>query len=233
MKKTIMSFCITLCTIAAANALSWWEQPTICRISPTDCYVGMDAGIDRELWDTSGNCWGMKMICPDATVAGGRNPVPMERAAIAGGHGIKPDFDTNVLNGDCYGARKTTANGSMASVGGKFVRVWCPGILGAPDEVLPNGEIIINGRQPTCAKLAADGYAAVQNDVCWGKHYDVSKYYIDCGNADADIPARLIVLNGADYTTGTTNAPTDRTAADKLFDEMYSVSSTQHGKYFK
>lgn len=222
---------ITVCSVGAANALPWWELP-VCRKSPNDCYISMGVGFDRDVWDASGNCWGQKLICPDATVTPHTAPVPMQRADIQKSSVIKSDFDTTVLNGDCYGARKTTANGSMASVNGNFVKVWCPGVLNNPDESVANGEIIISGPQPTCTGLAADGYIAVQNGKCWGKYYDLAKYYIECGDKNKIEPTRMVVLNGADYDTGSTNAPIKRDDANKLFDTMYENSSVKHKEYF-
>ena len=67
----------------AATTTPWWQQPTICRMNPTDCYVGMGAGYDNGMWDAGGNCWGMKLICPEATVATNAAPVP---TAVAGNY---------------------------------------------------------------------------------------------------------------------------------------------------
>ncbi len=214
-----------------ASSTPWWQQPTICRISTTNCYVGMGTGFDAGMWDASANCRGMKLICPTALVKGGDEPVPMGKSAISKGTEIKKDFDTGVLAGGCFGARKTSANGTLASVNGKYVNVWCRGILDDPDETVATGEIS-TGAQPTCATLAERGYVAVVNNRCYGKYYNPNEYYIECGS-DL-LPTRLIVLNGADYQAGpSANTPATMDAAKTKFDSMYKVSREQHEKYFK
>ncbi len=215
----------------AATTTPWWQQPTICRMNPTDCYVGMGAGYDNGMWDAGGNCWGMKLICPEATVATNAAPVPMGRTEIAAGTGIKRDFDTDILNGDCFGVRKTTANGSMASVDGNFVNVWCNGVLDNVDETLPTGEITF-GTQPTCRDLAPNGWVGVLAHQCYGKFYDPAQYFIEC-DGNSLLPKRLIVLNGADAMDTSGDYPTDTNAAKELFDKMRSVSDAQRAKYFK
>ncbi len=218
--------------VAAHCATPWWQQPTICRLNPANCYVGMGAGYDSGMWDAESGCWGMKLICPDATTAADSEPVAMGRTEIASGVGINRDYDTGVLNGDCFGMRKTTANGSMASVDGKFVNVWCTGVLSNPDETVASGEITL-GAQPTCAELARDGYAGVLNGRCYGKFYNLSEYYIECGAASDTAPSRLIVLNGADYENAAPGAPTTAADAKTKFDQMESVSKTHREKYFE
>lgn len=229
MKKIfILSFLSAICTDAFA-ATQWWLQPTVCRLDPTKCYTSMGAGYDTEYWDATSGCWGMKLICGDALISPRDEPTPVGRADISGGTMVKSDFDPNVLNGDCFGVRKTTSGGTMVLVNGKYVNVWCNGILDHVDENLPNGEITY-GTQPTCDTLARDGYVAVVNNRCFGKYFDTEKYFIECG---ADItPSRLIILNGAD-ANGTSTAPVDQAAADRIFDTMYQRSQEQHKKYFK
>ena len=80
--------------------------------------------------------------------------------------------------------------------------------------------------------LALDGYVAIQVGKCYGKYYDPYKYYIQCGTGDL-LPERIIVLNGADYTMPSGDAPVDIDAANDIFDKMESVSQTQRSKYFK
>ncbi len=214
----------------AASSTPWWQRPTICRISTTNCYVSMGTGYDAQLWDASASCRGMKLICPGALTAGGDEPVPMGKTALARGTGIKADFDVTVLADGCFGARKTAANGTQASVNGRYVNVWCRGILDNPDEIVATGEITL-GAQPTCANLAENGYAAVVNGRCYGKYYNPNEYYIECGTELQ--PNRLIVLNGADYTAGTSaNTPATMDAANERFKSMYNVSKQQHEKYF-
>lgn len=239
MKKAIFKYstasilCAMFCGISHAATTPWWLQPTVCRLDPTGCYPTMGAGFDSEMWDATSNCWGLKLICPDALLDGSRTAQPMGRAEIArdGGKKISTDFNTDLLgpDGDCFGRRKTSENGTVASVGGTLVKVWCPGILNNPDETLTNGEITY-GTQPTCSQLAENGYVGVENGRCYGKYFDSAQYYIECGNTLE--PARLIVLNGADYTASMNGAPADATAAEQLFDTMYSVSQAQHAKYF-
>ena len=97
-------------------------------------------------------------------------------------------------------------------------------------KTLPNGEITY-GTQPTCKSLAEYGYVGIENGRCYGKYFDNAKYFIECGTAL--MPTRLIVLNGANYTAPMNGAPIDMDAAERLFDKMYSISQTQHAKYFQ
>ena len=232
MKKTLAFsiYCLIFSPAAFAATLPWWEQPTVCKLDPTDCYASMGAGYDSELWDQSTGCWGMKMICPEALTNGEYVPVAMGREDISKGTNINKDFDTNVLNGDCFGVRKTKENGTMASVNGEYVRVWCNGILNNPDDFLENGEITYSA-QPTCTELAENGYVAAENGKCYGKYYDLAKYYIEC-NGSSVTPSRIIILNGADYMSGSGNVPSDASAASKIFDAMESVSKSQRAIYF-
>lgn len=215
----------------AAGTVQWWTQAEICRPNPTKCYIGMGAGYDAEMWDTDGNCWGMKLICPDALTAIEDEPVPMARADIEARRGIKSDFDVTTLNGDCFGVRQASADGAQVTVDGKMVNVWCNGVLDQVDEVVANGEITL-GAQPLCRDLAPNGYVAILNQRCYGKFYDPAKYFIECNN-DSVLPSRIIVLNGADYTTGEDGqmAP-DSNATNQLFDKMFKVSEEHRGKYY-
>lgn len=230
MKKLI--FILSFMVIGGADAATpWWERPTICRLDPTNCYSAMGNGFDSGMWDATANCWGLKLICPQAMRTAHNDPVPVGRGDIASGKNINPDFDVSELNGDCFGVRKTTANGTRASVNGTYVNVWCNGILDNPDEYVASGEITF-GAQPTCARLARDGYVAVVNNRCYGKHFSDAEYFIECDGTDT-LPSRLIVLNGADYNTGGANVPVDKRAADAIFDQMYQTSQIQYKKYFQ
>jgi hypothetical protein len=75
------------------------------------------------------------------------------------------------------------------------------------------------------------GYVAVENNNCFGKYFDLSKYYIDCGTSL--LPNRLILLNGADYNAPSNNAPTTMDAAKQKFNQMYDISKEQKEKYYK
>ena len=216
-------------------ATPWWQQPTICRPNPTSCYASMGMGFDTEMWDATGNCRGLKLVCPNATTANDTDPVAMGKLTIAAGTGINPDFDTNVLANDCFGARKTTANGSMASVNGSFVKVWCNGVLPSPDETLSSGEIKF-GTQPKCTDLSSDGWVAVLNSTCYGKYFDQSDYYIEC-EGNTETPKRIVQLNGATGITGTGSAPTTYptsvAAARDIFDAMQATSAAQRAEHFQ
>ncbi|MBR6685247.1 MAG: hypothetical protein IKL37_03185 [Alphaproteobacteria bacterium] len=233
MKKFILFFGTFLISFNCAHgATPWWEQPTVCRLNPSDCYRGMGAGFEPEMWDDDAKCWGMKIICADAMKPSTDKNTPMGRKDIASGKNIVSDFDVNLLSAtnECFGRRKTAENGTIASVNGTYVNVWCPGILDNPDEVLDNGEITY-GTQPTCKQLAEYGYVAVENGRCYGKYFDTSKYFLDCGTKLT--PDYIIVLNGADYQNPSATAPTTQSAADTKFDTMYTVSKSQKSKYFK
>ena len=72
------------------DAVDWWRQETVCRLDTTTCYPSMGTGYDREMWDASSQCWGMKLICPDALVNNDDYiPVPMGKTDIARGDKIK------------------------------------------------------------------------------------------------------------------------------------------------
>ncbi|MBN1324629.1 MAG: hypothetical protein JW974_00170 [Alphaproteobacteria bacterium] len=219
-----------------SSSVPWWLQPTVCRPSPTNCYSKMGAGFDTNVWDTTSNCWGMKIICPEATVVeDDTDTVTMSKTELASGNGIDSNFDINVLNGDCFGTRKTTSNGSLTSVDGNFVQVWCNGVLDNPTETLPTGEVK-TGTQPTCKELAQNGWVGVLNQRCYGKYFDLSKYYIEC-EGDNLLPTRIIVLNGSDKKTSTGTAPvvdypTDTSSATTLFDKMQSVSTAKKAEHF-
>lgn len=230
-KLAISVLCLGFATTAFAANIPWWERPTVCKLDPTKCYNVMGTGYDSELWDSDFGCWGMKIICPEALTTGEDYPTPMGRNEISKGTNLNKDFDLSILNGDCFGARKTKNNGAMASVDGKYVRVWCNGILDNPDEYLENGEITF-GTEPTCADLADYGYVATENGKCYGKFYDPAKYYIEC-NSNEITPSRIIVLNGADYSYSGGNNITDSSSAAKLFDSMEKTSASQREIYFK
>ena len=232
MKKIILFSAISLIFVGTANAAtSWWLRPTVCRLNPTNCYSAMGAGFDAGMWDATSNCWGLKMICPEALKTNPHEPVAMGKADIKKGTNINSDYDLNKLStsGNCFGERKSSNNGSVILVDGEYVKVYCPGILANPDERTENGEYMTD-KQPTCRTLADMGYVATENGKCYGKYYDISDYYIDCGT-DL-IPTRIIVLNGADYTAPDLGAPATQTAANRIFDTMHSVSKSQKKKYF-
>lgn len=221
---------------SAFSAVPWWEQPTVCKLDPTDCYSTMGAGYDGEAWDSETGCWGMKYICPEALkTPGSYQPVLMGRQEIANGGKINIDYDTNILNGDCFGVRKTTDNGAMASVNGEYVRVWCNGVLDNPDpdNYLPNGELPENGREPTCSELARNGFMATQAGKCFGKYYDPMKYTIECGDPNSIFATNILELNGADPSYTYANAPTTADDADDIFDRMQEKSASQRKIYFQ
>lgn len=214
MKKIFLLSLLFVMTNAVA-ATPWWEQPTVCRINPANCYTSMGAGYEREMWDADANCWGVKIICGDA-LTNTNSPTPVGKTTISRGTNINADYDLTILDGDCFGVRKTSADGTMVSVNGSLVRVWCNGVLSNADETVETGEITY-GTQPGCAQLAANGYVAVQNGKCFGKYYDTSRYFITC---DGETPT-LIVLNGANYETGDNSYPRTQADADVIFNRMY------------
>ncbi len=231
MTYKLILFLLSLIGTSSAHAdIPWWLRPTVCRISPTDCYAAMGAGFDTEMWDATSSCWGMKYICADA-LTNSDTAMLMGRAEIARGTGIDSDFDTSLLglDGDCFGRRKTEQNGAIAIIDGKPIKVWCNGILDNADEELSNGEISLT-TQPTCKSLSDNGYVGVINDDCYGKYFAPEKYYIDCAS-DLE-PARIIVLNNADYDADGTSAPQTQADADAAFEKLYTASQTQHKKYF-
>ena len=224
MKKIFLnSLFFAMMTGTLFAATPWWEQPTVCRLNPANCYPNMTTGYDSGMWDANAHCRGLKLICGEALI-NSNEITPVGKTEIAGGRVISSDYDVDVLNGDCFGVRKTSSDGSMVSVNGRFVQVWCNGILDNVDEIIETGEITY-GTQPTCQTLATDGYVATQNGKCYGKHYDESRYYIEC---NGETPT-LIVLNGADYDeTGTNSYPKTQSEADTLFNTMYANVHANH-----
>lgn len=244
MKKILLISTISLMTSSMAGAATpWWEQPTICKINPTQCYSNMTMGYfietgNTETWDATGNCWGLKVICPNALTNGATEATPMTRAEIAQRKNISSDFDIDTLSkfDACFGVRKSNSDGSRVSVNGEYVNVWCNNVLsgsGQNIEDTENGQVIISGTQPTCKSLANDGYIAVVDDrnSCYGKYYDTSEYFMNC--TTNLLPDRLIVLNGADYTESANAVTMTPELADQTFEEMYAVSQSQRKKYIK
>jgi len=237
--KKIFALCALLFALCAAGgaraATSWWLQPTICKPNPATCYASMGIGFESGMWDATGNCWGLKIVCGEALTPVKTSPVEMGKTTIAAGTGINADFDTSMLNGDCFGARKTQANGSMASVNGTFVKVWCNGILDNPSETLATGEIQF-GTQPNCKDLAKNGFIAVLNQKCYGKYFAEGDYYIECAGTN-ELPTRIVRLNGASQVVGTTagsyNYPQDLASAKTIFDTMQSVSAAKRAENFE
>ena len=233
MTKAFLFSVISFLLFNGANAATpWWERDTICQLSPSRCYNNMGVGYfyDTEKpasWDITSNCWGKKYICVEALKnSSATEPVPMGRAEIADTSRVSSDFDTNELNGDCFGVRKTSSGGATASVSGNFVKVWCSGILDNPTETLENGEIT-SGAQTTCAALAANGYVGIQNGKCYGKYYKQSEYFIQCSG---ETPT-LIILNGADPDGATDNIRT-KSDADARFNTMYQNAHAQYQIHF-
>ena len=228
MKKN-MTFTILsiVCLTATADAADWWNQPTVCKYNPNKCYTTMGTGFDSEIWDTSANCRGMKYICPNALKTPSQKPELVGIKNIE--NMINSDFAPDLLgeSGDCFGKRKS--KGTQVMVNGKFVNLYCHGVLDdVADETLTNGEIVY-GDQPTCETLKANGYIAVENGKCVGKYLDESKYHIQCGKGLQ--PERIVLLNGAEITKNTGNITTQKDA-DKIFNTMYSASKDQKKQAF-
>lgn len=222
-------------TLTCAADIPFWQRPTVCKLDTTTCYSSIyGTGYESGMWDTTAKCWGLKLICPEALTIDERYPVPMEKNDIAKGKNISSDFDTSILNNDCFGARRTDSNGTKAYLDGKLVNVWCVGVLPqTPDDEVANGEIISADKQPSCKELATYGYAAVLDKNCYGKYYDVSKYLIECNDNGDLLPKRIIILNGAMDYPSRGDYPIDKQEATSLFNKMYEVSQAQHEKYFE
>ncbi|MBO4625650.1 MAG: hypothetical protein J5679_00025 [Alphaproteobacteria bacterium] len=240
MKKTFLFSIVSFLLFGGANAFTpWWDQDTICRINPSKCYPDMTGNgyfynkYDSLSWDDTSKCWGKKYICPQAlkdTTATER--VAMDRTDISDSSLINTtDFDTTILNEDCFGVRKSRNGGAEVSVGGTFKKVWCDGVLGelginsADITALENGEIVT--QDITCGALAAKGYIGKTptENKCYGKYYDEMEYRIEC---DASEPT-LFVLNGADpdsvSSDPTKQPPQTESDAEALFTKMIQNAS--------
>ena len=220
--KKVFLFSLLFITTNAFAATPWWQQPTVCRLNPANCYTTMGTGYDSGMWDANANCWGMKLICGDA-LTNTNNDTLVGRTEIAHGTNINSDYDVNVLNGGCFGVRRTSTDGTRVSVDGRMVRVWCNDVLELVNkpvvETIESGQVTYDNTQPSCGDLAAENYVAVANGKCFGKYYDSGRYYVQC---NGEIPT-LIVLNGASssYETGNTSYPITQADADALFNQMY------------
>ncbi len=224
------------CIAAHAIDIPWLNKPTICRIDTTQCYISMGMGYDSERWDAESKCRGVKYICPAALLATGNAPKLMGRADIKRGTGLRPEFDTEILDGDCFGARRTKNNGTMASVSGMgYVNVYCNDVPIDADEYLSNGKIITSGAQPTCGELAEYGYVGILDAAngCYGKYYDMGAYTIECGAASDILPQRIVILNGAQMGGASSDAPADINAAKQIFDEMYETSRLKYEAFLQ
>lgn len=225
MKKAFLLSLLFITTNAVA-VTPWWQQPTICRLNPANCYTSMGVGYDSEMWDANANCWGMKLICGDA-LTNTNNPTFVGKTEIAARTNINEDFDLNTLNGDCFGVRKTTSDGSKASVDGQMVRVWCNGVLESNDieETIEHGDVAKTDHEPDCQALANNGYVDIQNGKCYGKKYDQSRYYIQCKN---DKPILIILNDATNYEDDLSvndkqwGYPTKQEDANAAFTRMYN-----------
>ena len=227
--KTFL-FMIFTCMIFTSNALAyWWQPPTVCKMDTTKCYTVMGAGFDTEMWDATSKCRGMKYICPAALVSGGKEPILMGKRDLTNKHLIKSDYDINLYSAydDCFGMRRLSDDGTQVYYNGKYINIWCDGVLSKADEILENGEVTY-GAQPTCTDLAKNNYVGIVNGTCFGKYYDTKKYSIECGTEL--LPRRLIVMNNAYWGSYPDNIPVTQNDADKFFEVMYDVSLSQQSK---
>ncbi|MFQ6729807.1 MAG: hypothetical protein ACLRFK_02005 [Alphaproteobacteria bacterium] len=218
-----------MCLTESANAANWWDRETVCKINTTKCYSTqpVGAGFDADIWDAAMGCRGMKYICPEAFKQKTDKPELVSIKDIESK--TNTDYNLDILgeSGDCFGKRKT--DGTQIMVNGKYINLYCHGVLANADETLADGELTY-GKQPTCETLKSDGFIAVANGNCIGKYIDESKYYIDCGKNL--LPERLVLLNGAEITTANSNTVTNKNDANELFDKMYKASKKQKNKYF-
>ncbi len=228
----------TMSSTSMAATTPWWMRPTICKLNPSQCYKTTGDGFDDE-FDENSQCWGRKLICPDALKNSTGDVTPMGRAEIARGDAFNPGYDINKLNRDenCFGVRRTIAAGSMvAAPNGQYVNVWChdiSGLLSGDYETVENGVVTFD-TQPTCTELAENGIIGIKKGKCYGVKYDLNKYSIECGKTGL-LPRRLIVLNGADFFAqpGDTETLTDESAQiNTLFDKMESAARERQSKYF-
>lgn len=207
-------------------ALNWWDQPTVCRANPSKCYNTMGAGYNADEWDSDADCRGKKIICGTALKPASNDNWAFSKKDIRDMNGINSDFNINILNGDCFGSRKTISNGLQAIYNNEPIDVYCAGVLeNIYDydyiERVETGSILARTNQPKCSELAEYGYARAKNGNCYGKKYPTTKYYIDCASAN---DTRLIVLNGANYTEPMGNNPRTLDAAEELFKQMIATA---------
>ena len=232
MKKAFIISVLSLIGINSATAfdIAWWEQETVCRIDNTKCYVNMGAGFDADQWDSDSNCRGMKYICPNAFIKDAPSaPELISRDKIS--EIASSDFDTNILSktDNCFGVRKSNKTGNQVMFNGNYTYVWCPGALDNPIEETENGGIANENEPVTCESLKSNGYIGVENGKCYGKPYDDSKYYVDCGKDETHTPDKLVILNGTEFSE---NSKTNK-SQQEIMKTMYRNSKEQKAKYFK
>lgn len=227
--NTILSGIFTSCVFIPLAYAYWWIPPTVCKMDTTKCYTVMGNGYDEEMWDATSKCRGMKYICPSALVSGAKEPVLLGKRDITNKNLVKSDYDTSLysIQDNCFGMRRLSSDGTQVYYNGKYLNIWCNGILSKVDEVMDNGEVTYT-EQPTCASLAKDNYAAILNGTCFGKYYDTIKYALECGSGL--IPTRIISINNADWGAYPDYIPTTQNEADKVFEIMYENSLVQREK---
>lgn len=234
MKKLLILLSICAVTSVHAANTEWWAQDTICRPITNKCYTIMGAGYNSGLWDASYNCWGMKYVCANATKSPEKSLV--EIGKISDLAAKYTDFDFSQLNTTdrCFGVRKTQNNGTQAMVNGKYVNVYCKGVLDTDTETITNGEVSLTFPQPTCRELADNGWLNVlNNSKCYGKRYPMPDYFIECDEAQT-ANTRIIVLNGnTNYLinasgASTGNYPTTATKATAVFNDLATTAKKNH-----
>lgn len=234
MKKLLILLSICAVTSLHAAGTEWWAQDTICRPITNKCYTVMGAGYNSGLWDASSNCWGMKYVCANATKNTEKSLVEIkEISRISAKY---TDFDFSQLNTTdrCFGVRKTQNNGTQAMVNGKYVNVYCKGVLDTDTETITNGEISLWDSQPTCRELANNGWLKVLNNgKCYGKRYPLPDYFIECDKAQT-ANTRIIVLNGnTNYLINTDGVstgkyPTTAKKATAIFNDLATTAEKNH-----
>ena len=229
MKKLISAFFIAGFSTCAFGAAEWWLMPTICQPDNAECYPGWTTPvIDVNEWDVGAKCNGKKIVCDNAI----KNPLfgpALSKAEISDSSIIDQDFDVGAAHptNQCFGVRKTRNNGTEAKVGTEWRKVFCPGVLDDPDDVVTNGEIMLGtADQPTCESLADIGRIGVLNGQCYGKAgYFESDFHIECGGGL--LPIKIVVLNGATINTAGANNPTTDEDANALFGIMIENAAEQ------
>jgi len=260
MKKILIaSFFLTL-IFGGANAVEWWNKPTICMPSEALCYPQLkdkpefDAAMDRMAWDSAANCKGKKKVCPNAIQdANITEAALMSKSDILnpGPDTVSPDFDFEAVDRraqHCFGLRKTRNNRSEARVsdgkGSKWVRVYCKelNVYDDPDEEdVPDdkgtgviGTIMPDGQEATCQTLEENHIISVLNGNCYGlKTNDV---FIQCGdNKDDKMPEKLVNLNGATASTSPQASndqyPTNERGVEEQFEKMRTNAKDQRHEH--
>ncbi|MCL2369432.1 MAG: hypothetical protein FWC83_02030, partial [Alphaproteobacteria bacterium] len=227
----------SLLFIASADAMNWWERPTICQAVPfTEVCPGAGGpGFEMQMWDTTGisptqGCWGVRRICREAFLIEPTDPrddyIARPRHSTLTSMQIRSEFtiySTNEINAfnaerGCYGVRLMAADSTRAvCTPYRTTPVWCPDVAESFPHI--NWERVGTGymsctENPTCRELAERGWVAMRGANCYGREFPYDNglgYFIECpSDINEQAATRIVRLN----TAGVVNQSTGERRPD-------------------